>query len=130
MLASVLTCLLLSAGLGLDATTAPASASITQLCEGYTGCAEAGMPNAGYRAANDTMYWRMYAGHNCTNYAAYRMVRAGMANIRPWSGEGNASNWGKANRSLTDDTPAVGSVAWWDAYAGPAGSAGHVAYVE
>ncbi|HEU4811622.1 MAG TPA: CHAP domain-containing protein [Nocardioides sp.] len=129
-LASVLTCLILAAGLGVDATTAPASASITQLCEGYASCADEGMSNAGYRAANDTMYWRMYSGHNCTNYAAYRMVRAGMANIRPWSGEGNASNWGHANRSRTDDTPAVGAVAWWDAYDGPAGSAGHVAYVE
>lgn len=126
----MLICLLLAAGLGVDATTAPASASVTQLCEGYAGCADEGMSNAGYRAVNDTMFWRMYPGHNCTNYAAYRMVRAGMANIRPWSGEGNASNWGRANRSITDGTPAVGAVAWWDAYAGPAGSSGHVAYVE
>ena len=31
---------------------------------------------------------------------------------------------------ITDNVPAVGAVAWWKANTGPAGSAGHVAYVE
>jgi hypothetical protein len=31
---------------------------------------------------------------------------------------------------ITDGTPHVGAVAWWRANTGPAGSAGHVAYVE
>jgi surface antigen len=100
------------------------------LCWGYVGCSNAGMGNAGYAAVNRTMYWRMYAGHNCTNYAAYRMIRSGMPNVRPWTGSGNATNWGVAMRSITDGTPAVGAVAWWRAYVSPAGSAGHVAYVE
>jgi surface antigen len=88
------------------------------------------MSDAGYGAANSTSYWRMYSGHNCTNYAAYRMVKSGLPNIRPWSGSGNASNWGPANPSITNAVPAVGAVAWWGANVPPAGSAGHVAYVE
>ena len=64
------------------------------LCTGYTACKNAGYPNAGYAANNHRMYWRMYSGHNCTNYVAYRMVKAGMPNVRPWSGGGNATNWG------------------------------------
>ena len=36
------------------------------------------MGNAGYASANHTSYWRMYSGHNCTNYAAFRMIKAGM----------------------------------------------------
>jgi surface antigen len=88
------------------------------------------MGNAGYSAHNSTMYWRMYSGHNCVNYAAYRMVASGMPNVRPWSGGGNATFWGTSNPSLTDQTPRVGAVAWWRAYSSPAGSAGHVGYVE
>ena len=88
------------------------------------------MSTSGYSAANSTMYWRMYSGHNCTNYAAYRMVRSGMPNTRPWSGGGNATYWGTSMSRITNGTPAVGSVAWWRAGVYPAGSAGHVAYVE
>ena len=76
------------------------------------------------------MFWRMYAGHNCTNYAAYRMVRSGLPNERPWSGGGNAEYWGTSVPNLTDSVPRVGAVAWWRANAGPAGSSGHVAYVQ
>lgn len=108
----------------------PVERTFSMLCSGYAGCRDAGMPNAGYQANNDTMYWRMYSGHNCTNYVAYRMVRSGMPNTRPWSGGGNAEYWGTSNPQITDQTPAVGAVAWWKAYARPAGSAGHVAYVE
>lgn len=100
------------------------------LCMGYRACRQAGMGNAGYAAVNDRMYWRMYSGHNCTNYAAYRMVRSGMPNERPWSGSGNATNWGTSVPKLTNGTPRVGAVAWWRANVGPAGSAGHVAFVE
>ena len=77
------------------------------------------------------MYWRMYSGHNCTNYIAYRMIRAGMSTERPWSGgSGNAYYWGYAMDDITDRTPAVGAVAWWDRGVPGAGSSGHVAYVE
>lgn len=122
--------LVLVSGLGLVAISPPAAATSTILCRGYDGCNQLGMSAAGYRMASGTMWWRMYPGHNCTNYAAYRMVKSGMPNERPWSGDGNASNWGKANASVTDSVPAVGAVAWWAANVRPAGSSGHLAYVE
>ncbi|MBA2952773.1 CHAP domain-containing protein [Nocardioides sp. MAH-18] len=100
------------------------------LCYGYAACAAAGMGSGGYATANKKMYWRMYAGHNCTNYVAYRLVQSGMPNSRPWAGGGNATYWGTSVPSLTNGTPTVGAVAWWKANQGPAGSAGHVAYVE
>lgn len=100
------------------------------LCYGYQDCREKGMGNAGYAKHMRTMYWRMYAGHNCTNYAAYRMVKSGLPNERPWSGGGNATYWGTSMPRITDDVPRVGAVVWWRANTGPAGSSGHVAYVE
>ena len=136
--ASLALCSMLVAGLSAF-TAAPASASsvapagassTTYLCWGYAGCARAGMGNAGYSAVGKTMYWRMYGGHNCTNYAAYRMVQSGLPNTRPWTGSGNATNWGSAMSRITDGQPSVGAIAWWRAYVSPAGSAGHVAYVE
>ncbi len=121
---------LLVGSLNVTTGAGAASATTTTLCRGYAACAKAGMGNAGYATANTTMYWRMYSGHNCTNYAAFRVVRSGLPNIRPWSGGGNATNWGSAMATITNSTPAVGAVAWWKAYVSPAGSAGHVAYVE
>ena len=121
----------LAAGPASASTPSPQGASSTSyLCWGYAGCSRAGMGNAGYASVSRTMYWRMYSGHNCTNYAAYRMVHSGLPNSRPWSGSGNATNWGAAMSRITNGTPAVGAVAWWRAYVSPAGSAGHVAYVE
>ena len=102
----------------------------TYLCSGYAECQTAGYGNAGYRQASSTMYWRMFTGHNCTNYVAYRLIQTGMPDVRPWEGSGNASNWGSAMASITDQTPTVGSVAWYKPNVTPAGSNGHVAYVE
>ncbi len=117
--------------LSLLALLGPAQAITSgYLCTGYSACKNAGYPNAGYAANNHRMYWRMYSGHNCTNYVAYRMVKAGMPNVRPWSGSGNATNWGVEMRNKTDQQPRVGAVAWWRANVPGAGSAGHVAYVE
>ena len=107
-----------------------ASASSATLCWGYSGCADKGYPHAGYASRSNKMYWRMYSGHNCTNYVAYRMIQAGMSTERPWSGSGNAYNWGLAMRNITDQRPAVGAVAWWNRNVPGAGSVGHVAYVE
>jgi surface antigen len=109
--------------------TAAASGS-TYLCTGYTGCRNAGYSDAGYGAVNSQMYWRMYSGHNCTNYAAYRMIKAGMSAERPWDGTGMAYNWGHARSDITDGRPTVGAIAWWDRYDNGIGSSGHVAYVE
>ncbi|CUR59825.1 CHAP domain containing protein [metagenome] len=115
---------------GLAFVASPASATSTTLCTGYASCTEQGMSAHGYRKVDDQMFWRMYSGHNCTNYVAYRMVDSGMPNVRPWSGGGNATFWGTENPKITDGVPAVGAVAWWKANVRPAGSAGHVAYVE
>jgi len=109
----------------LVANVAPASAASRYLCTGYTACADLGFGNHGYSAKNSKSYWRMYGGHNCTNYAAYLMIKAGRSSERPWTGNGNANGWGVGMKKSTDKTPAVGSIAWWDT-----GSAGHVAYVE
>ncbi|MEJ7795959.1 MAG: CHAP domain-containing protein [Nocardioides sp.] len=108
---------------------APVQASSSYLCTGYSGCADAGYAHHGYRKASDRMWWLMYTGHNCTNYVAYRLVKQGMSAERPWDGTGMAYHWGRANRRITDDTPMVGSVAWWDA-GDSVGSSGHVGYVE
>jgi surface antigen len=99
-----------------------ADATSTLLCKGFVGCTNAGYSNFGYSAVYRQMWWRMYGGHNCTNYVAYRMVRAGMSATRPWSGSGDARNWGNVFASKTNQTPKVGSVAWW--------SSNHVAYVQ
>lgn len=135
---TLLSCFLVVVGL-TTVTARPARAGVADpqssggtatLCWGYTGCARDGMGNAGYSSVNNHMYWRMYSGHNCTNYAAYRMIHAGMPNVRPWTGSGNATNWGIAMSRITNSRPTVGAVAWWRAYHSPAGSAGHVGYVE
>jgi surface antigen len=124
-------CLLLAASLVAPASAAPETArTTTTLCVGYVGCENAGMGNGGYKAEGGKMWWRMYSGHNCTNYAAYRVVKAGLPNTRPWTGSGNATNWGPANPKIRDAVPMVGAIAWWSANHPPAGSAGHVAYVE
>ncbi len=107
-----------------------AASGTSYLCTGYAGCRTAGYSDAGYGAVNSRMYWRMYSGHNCTNYAAYRMIQAGMSTDRPWDGSGMAYNWGYAMARITNDRPSVGAVAWWDRYEGGIGSSGHVAYVE
>ena len=111
---------------------APAAAYSGTLCSGYAGCKAEGKGSGDYASHNHKMYWSMYSGHNCTNYVAYRMVRKGMPNRRPWKsyGSGNAENWGNYLRSRTNMTPRVGSVAWYRAYSSRGGSSGHVAYVE
>ncbi|HEX6151479.1 CHAP domain-containing protein [Nocardioides sp.] len=114
---------------GLLVVASPAVATSRYLCTGYVACKQAGYPHFRYKAAGSQMWWRMYSGHNCTNYVAYRLVKGGMSPERPWSSTGMAYNWGRANRSITDTTPMVGAVAWWDSGDG-VGSSGHVAYVQ
>lgn len=107
---------------GLLVAAPRAEATSTLLCKGFAGCKAAGYARFGYKSAYTQMWWRMYAGHNCTNYVAYRMVRSGMSATRPWSGSGDARNWGYALAPKVNQTPTVGSIAWW--------STSHVAYVE
>jgi surface antigen len=107
----------------MNLAASPAQASSTIICKGFTACTKAGYSNFGYGPTNyKKMWWRMYSGHNCTNYMAYRMIQAGMPAARPWSGSGDARNWGVVYKSKVNQTPLVGSVAWW--------SSNHVAYVQ
>lgn len=117
--------------LPLAATATPATAAPNAiLCSGYDACAAAGYPHHGYKAAGATMYWNMYAGHNCTNYAAYKVIRDGGPAGRPWVGSGNAHYWGLQLASVVDQQPEVGAIAWWPANTGGRGPGGHVAYIE
>jgi surface antigen len=113
----------LGAALAVTAVS-PASASSFVLCKGYTACQSYGMSTHGYSSASKNSYWRMFAGHNCTNYTAFMMIKAGMSSTRPWVGNGGANGWGVGNKSKKNSTPAAGSIAWWSS------GNGHVAYVE
>lgn len=127
----VLCMALVGSMLAVLGTTVPAPSAVsTYLCIGYDACERAGYSHFGYKTAGKQMWWRMYSGHNCTNYAAYRVIKNGYSDQRPWSGSGNATNWGVAMKHITDNTPRVGAIAWWRANSPGVGSAGHVAYVE
>ena len=101
-------------------------------CRGYRACNVAPYTTHGYDSStNHTSYWNQYVGDNCTNYIAYLMISiTHLPDRQPWSGSGNAYNWGVQESAITDATPSVGAVAWWKARYHGAGSLGHVAYVE
>lgn len=107
-----------------------AATASTTLCSStkYSVCINAGYPDYSYGSKSSTSYWNQYAGHNCTNYVAYRLIQNGMSTTKPWSKSGNAWTWGTYNKSITNSTPALGSIAWWGKSA--TSPNGHVAYVE
>lgn len=121
---------LLIASLVLLVPSPGAVGAATVHCVGYGACSANGYSDAGYGSANARSYWNMVTGHNCTNYAAYRVIQAGGPGSRPWSGSGDAHRWGHELPGITDQTPAVQSIAWWDSNQGGWGKNGHVAYVE
>jgi surface antigen len=127
--AAVAAIMLTTVGVGpARAESAPQPATI---CEGFDGCSSAGRSSYGYSLTFKSSFWTMTAGHNCTNYAAYRLTH-GRVTVRP-PGTGSAFSWGGAARAYgvpVDDVPSPGAIAWWDANVYPAGSAGHVAHVE
>jgi len=107
-------------------------ATMTVLCTGFTGCLTAGRTDGGYGAVFLQSFWSMQAGHNCTNYVAYRLTHGRLVARPP--GTNSALTWGPAAAHAgipVDDVPTVGAVAWWDAGVGGASAtSGHVAYVE
>ena len=121
--------------IGSLAAAAPARA-ITwgpKLCDTFAGCTAKGYGSAGYEAVYRQSFWNMYAGHNCTNYVAYRVQKAGvMRFVR--AGYGNAYQWGpeavRAGLTVDKGTPRVGDIAWWDRSAIGGSGLGHVAWVE
>lgn len=109
----------------LLAAVGPAASGFTVVCSARTKAEVARCDTSGYAAVMHRMHWRMYGGHNCTNYAAYRMVLAGVPT--PPVSMGNARNWAANARAagyLVDQRPAPGAVAQWSR------AASHVAYVE
>jgi surface antigen len=111
---------------------APAGAlSMNVVCTGFTGCATLGRSDGGYAKVFQQSFWHMTAGHNCTNYVAYRLTHGRLVARPP--GTSSALTWGPAAVAAgirVDDVPTVGAVAWWKAGVGGAGASGHVAYVE
>lgn len=117
-----LVCLFVMAG--LTATTTSAQA-FSLICSAKTKAQVASCDRSDYADVMHKMHWRMYAGHNCTNYAAYRMQRAGVP--EPKILMGNARDWHTNAKKLgytVDSKPAVGAIAQWSK------AASHVAYIE
>lgn len=99
--------------------------AFTVICSGTSKSSVAKCDRSGYAEVMHRMHWRMYGGHNCTNYAAYRMQKAGVPEPRILMG--NARDWATNAKKLgyaVDQRPAVGAIAQWSK------RASHVAYVE
>ncbi|MEO9180916.1 MAG: CHAP domain-containing protein [Acidimicrobiales bacterium] len=60
--------------------------------------------------------------HNCTLFAAWMLAHNGL--VDPGRSWGYADQWGQTLAAETNDTPAIGSIAWY-----VEGAMGHVAYV-
>ena len=76
--------------------------------------------------------WNFYRGE-CTSFCAWRLNHNNGIAFHNWMGGirwGNANTWDDAARNLgytVNNTPAVGSIAYWE---GTSGSTGHVAWVS
>lgn len=76
--------------------------------------------------------WNFYRGE-CTSFCAWRLNHNNGVGFSNWYGGirwGNANTWDDAARNLgitVNNTPAVGSIAYWE---GTSGSTGHVAWVS
>ena len=109
-----------------------ARADTSELCAGYTACAVTPYTTHGYEDAADQSWWSMYAGVNCTNYAAF--VESQVYGVpTPGVLMGDAYQWADRAAEVgipVDDTPTVGSVAVWGADSPGMGGYGHVAVVE
>src|SRR5689334_14975641 len=93
----------------------PTAAHATQstLCAGKS-VAETAICDPGWAADMNVMHWRMYRGHNCTNYVAWRLTRDGVA--QPNFLLGSAGSWaGRAKKRgvPVDSVPSVGAVGTW-----------------
>lgn len=118
---------------GLMMAAPSAQAASYQDCRGFSACSAKGLGSAGFNKVYTQSFWRATAGHNCTNYVAYRLTHNGrMTSIR--EGTGSAWKWGVTARTQgvpVAQLPKLGDVAWWNATTNVgAGTGGHVAYVE
>jgi surface antigen len=119
------------AGLGLCSAVA-AHADGLELCAGYATCAASGFTTHDYEYSAADSWWSMYAGDNCTNYAAY--VESQVYGVpTPDYLLGDGGQWGERaalEGVPVDGTPSVGAVAVWDANTPGMGGYGHVGVVE
>ena len=100
----------------------PAAAQ-TLICSGVS-VSQVQKCDTGWAANMAFMHWRMYGGHNCTNYVAYRLGRDGVP--EPPYLLGNANTWASRAKShgvRVDGTPEVGAVGAWP-------GRNHVVYVD
>jgi surface antigen len=108
---SILAAVLTAAALVVIAP--PAANSSVLLCSGVSN-KDVAKCDPGWAANMHLMHWRMYSGHNCTNYVAYRLKRDGVP--MPSYRLGNADTWAPNARRhgvLVDSRPTVGSVGAW-----------------
>jgi surface antigen len=120
--ASLATALVAALVVAAGPASGPASAQTT-ICSGVS-TADTAKCDPGWAANMKFMHWRMYAGHNCTNYVAYRLGRDGVP--EPSYLLGNANTWAsraKAHGVRVDNKPEVGAVGAWP-------GRNHVVYVE
>ena len=120
-----------TAGFMMAAPSAQAASYLD--CRGFSACSTKGLGSAGFNKVYTQSHWRAAAGHNCTNYVAYRLTHNGRMTSIP-EGTGSAWKWGStaiAQGIPMANVPKVGDVAWWSATANAgSGTGGHVAYVE
>jgi surface antigen len=120
--ASLAAVLVAAAVLMTGPATSPAAAQTT-ICSGVS-VKDVQKCDPGWAANMHFMHWRMYSGHNCTNYVAYRLKRDGVP--QPPYRLGNADTWApnaKRNGVRVDNKPEVGAVGAWPGRR-------HIVYVE
>jgi surface antigen len=119
-------------GAGGSITQQAARPPSSVLCQGYAPCNARGFSSHGYGARGGRSYWRMSAGNQCTNYAAFVESTVFHAHT-PGYLLGNGGQWASTARAhgvTVNRIPAVGAVAEWDGGAPGIGPMGHVAVVE
>jgi len=108
---------------GVLSLTPSAAHAETTLCSGKS-FDETMKCDPGWAVNMMFMHWRMYRGHNCTNYVAWRLTRDGVE--EPDYLLGNARSWAdRAERHgvPVNSTPQVGAVGTWS-------GRNHVVYIE
>lgn len=102
--------------------TVPASAQ-TVICSGVTK-ADVQKCDPAYAAVMSLPHWRMFAGHNCVNYVAWRLGVNGVP--EPKILMGNARDWAASAKKIgvvVDKLPSVGAIGGWV-------GKNHLVYVE
>jgi surface antigen len=123
--------LMLTSG-NVPAKIGSAAVGSRMLCGSWSRCDERGYNSYGYASHEYRPYWRMSAGDECTNYAAFVESTVYHAR-RPSYLLGNGGDWAYSAAShhvRVNHTPSVGAVAEWNGGSFGIGPSGHVAVVE